>query len=206
MSDSVFRIRFTYSKRGKTCFIPHVVLPQIFYRSLRRAGMKPLMSQGFSPRPRITLGPALPVGIVALEEPAEVWFGNRVGSFASILNEHLPEGLEIRRSIEVEGPSLNKKCGSASYILIPRDGNKVSSMFLALNQVPPFEESILYCSRSNDSVTIVLSNPGGLGPSVLIKYFQAKGIIQKWSEICLVRSIVGEWNGSAVLSLIGEDR
>ena len=138
MSDSVFRIRFTYSKRGKTCFIPHVVLPQIFYRSLRRAGMKPLMSQGFSPRPRITLGPALPVGIVALEEPAEVWFGNRVGSFASILNEHLPEGLEIRRSIEVEGPSLNKKCGSASYILIPRDGNKVSSMFLALNQVPPF--------------------------------------------------------------------
>lgn len=202
MADPVFRIRFIYSKRNRTCFIPHVVIPQIFYRSLRRAGLIPLMSQGFSPRPRITLGPALPVGIVGLEEPAEVWFSHNVECLETIMNSYLPKGLRVDRSVEVEGPSLNKKCESASYLMVPRDGKKVSTLFSAIAQGAPFEESILNCSRLADSIEIVLSNPGGLGPGALIKYFQQKGIIRKWSEICLVRTRVGEWSGSSILSLV----
>ncbi|MDD4837021.1 MAG: TIGR03936 family radical SAM-associated protein, partial [Dethiosulfovibrio sp.] len=68
------RVRILFSKRGPFCFIRHVDLPQIFSRSARRADLEIEQTEGFSPHPKISLGPALPVGVVACAEPGEIWF------------------------------------------------------------------------------------------------------------------------------------
>ena len=202
MCDGECRVRFTYSKRGRACFVSHVVIPQVFYRALRRAGLSPLMSRGFSPHPRITLGPALPVGIVGICEPAEIWFGNSIGPLPAKINPYLPEGFHIWNSADAEGPSLNKQCNAASYLIMPRDSRKTKLVGDALSCSAPFRELLLDCSIEESSIFLVISNPSGLGPGAMVKYLQSEGILQKWSEICLVRTMVGKWTGSSIQPMV----
>lgn len=68
------RARLIYSKRGGACFVPHIALAQIFSRSAMRSGLKLIMTQGFSPRAKISFAPELPAGVVALNEPVDMYF------------------------------------------------------------------------------------------------------------------------------------
>ena len=54
------RARLIYSKRGGACFVPHIALAQIFSRSALRSGLKLIMTQGFSPRTKISFASELP--------------------------------------------------------------------------------------------------------------------------------------------------
>jgi len=56
------RIRFRFSKHGKVRFTSHRDVARIWERSLRRAAVPVVYSAGFSPRPRIAFGLALPTG------------------------------------------------------------------------------------------------------------------------------------------------
>ena len=60
MTRSRTRIRF--SKHGKVRFTSHRDVARIWERSLRRAGVPVVYSAGFSPRPKIAFGLALPTG------------------------------------------------------------------------------------------------------------------------------------------------
>ena len=68
------RARLIYSKRGGACFVPHIALAQIFSRSALRSGLRLIMTQGFSPRAKISFAPELPAGVVALNEPVDMYF------------------------------------------------------------------------------------------------------------------------------------
>lgn len=206
-NDNSTRIRFTYSKRDRSCFIPHVVIPQIFSRAMRRAGLKPLMSQGFSPRPRITLGPALPVGIVGICEPAEVWLSHLTSDVCEMINPFLPPGFTLNESAPVEGPSLNKQCKAASYRMYLRDKSKIQDLYELLMQPSRFRDSILQCRTNPESIELMVADPCSIGPGIIIKYLQENTIIRKWSEIFVVRPMVGGWDGSSILPLVvTEDR
>ena len=67
------RIRLVYEKRGGACFVPHVSLAQVFIRSAFRINLNFEMTQGFSPRPKMSFGPELPAGVVALDEPVDIY-------------------------------------------------------------------------------------------------------------------------------------
>ena len=54
------RIRIRFSKHGKVRFTSHRDVARIWERSLRRAGIPVVYSAGFSPRPKIAFGLALP--------------------------------------------------------------------------------------------------------------------------------------------------
>ena len=56
------RIRIRFSKHGKVRFTSHRDVARIWERSLRRAGVPVVYSAGFSPRPKISFGLALPTG------------------------------------------------------------------------------------------------------------------------------------------------
>jgi len=55
-------VRILYEKLGPVCFVPHVEMPTLFSRSMRRAGIRQTFTEGMSPHPKISLGPPLPVG------------------------------------------------------------------------------------------------------------------------------------------------
>ena len=63
---STYRIRF--AKLGRAAFLGHLDLVRLLSRSFRRADLTMAMSRGFSPKPRITFGPALGLGIPSLGE------------------------------------------------------------------------------------------------------------------------------------------
>ncbi|MBQ6737044.1 MAG: DUF2344 domain-containing protein, partial [Synergistaceae bacterium] len=116
------RVRFIYSKRNGACFVPHIALAQMFSRSASRAGLKLTMTQGFSPRAKISFAPELPAGVVALNEPVDMFFEfdkNAPKNLIDLMNDSLPEGFNISRVIfpPDDSPSLGKVCKAAEYLL-----------------------------------------------------------------------------------------
>ncbi|HET6437793.1 MAG TPA: TIGR03960 family B12-binding radical SAM protein [Anaeromyxobacter sp.] len=91
------RIRVRYAKRGRLVALSHLELMHTILRAIRRAGLSVAFSQGFHPKPRVSFGPALPVGVESLCEymdldllgPADA---REVGER---LARQLPEGLTL---------------------------------------------------------------------------------------------------------------
>ena len=126
------RTRFIYSKRGGACFVPHIALAQLFSRSAVRAGFKLTMTQGFSPRAKISFGPELPAGVVALNEPVDMYFDddnsheNLSSEILEIMNSSLPEGFNISHVIfpDDNSPAIGKLCTHAEYLIRLSYGGK----------------------------------------------------------------------------------
>ena len=56
------RIRFRFSKLGKIRFTSQRDVARMWERALRRAGLPLAYTEGFSPRPQLSFGLALPTG------------------------------------------------------------------------------------------------------------------------------------------------
>jgi radical SAM family uncharacterized protein len=67
---STYRIRF--AKVGRAAFLGHLDLVRLLARSFRRADLPLAMTRGFSPKPRISFGPALGLGVPSLGELIDV--------------------------------------------------------------------------------------------------------------------------------------
>ena len=63
-----FKYMVHYSRTGNICFLGHLEILQTVFRALRRAKIVTNYSQGFNPSPKISFGPALPVGTESLAE------------------------------------------------------------------------------------------------------------------------------------------
>jgi radical SAM-linked protein len=62
------RIRMKFSKTGRIRFLSHLDFMTLFHRAAVRAGVAIAFSQGFNPHPKISFGPALPVGMESESE------------------------------------------------------------------------------------------------------------------------------------------
>ncbi len=67
---STYRIRF--AKVGRAAFLGHLDLMRLLARSFRRADLPLAMTRGFSPKPRVSFGPALGLGVPSLGELMDV--------------------------------------------------------------------------------------------------------------------------------------
>jgi radical SAM family uncharacterized protein len=68
--SSTYRIRF--AKVGRSAFLGHLDLVRLIARCLRRADLPLAMTRGFSPKPRVSFGPALGLGVPSLGELMDV--------------------------------------------------------------------------------------------------------------------------------------
>jgi radical SAM-linked protein len=75
----------------------------VFLRAARRARLPLAFSQGHHPLPRLSFGPALPVGFTSDEEYVDLELTERVAPAVVMtrLAAELPEGLEPRDAVEV---------------------------------------------------------------------------------------------------------
>jgi radical SAM family uncharacterized protein/radical SAM-linked protein len=67
---TTYRIRF--AKIGRAAFLGHLDLVRLLARSFRRADLSLAMTRGFSPKPRLSFGPALGLGVPSLGELLDV--------------------------------------------------------------------------------------------------------------------------------------
>ncbi len=78
---STYRIRF--AKVGRAAFLGHLDLSRLLARSFRRADLPLATTRGFSPKPRISFGPALGLGVPSLGELVDVDLEHGVPGLAS---------------------------------------------------------------------------------------------------------------------------
>lgn len=89
----------SYSRVGDICYLGHLEILQIVFRVLRRAKIRTNFSKGFNPSPKISFGPALPVGTQSLAEyfvmdlPAPL---EDLEEAQKLMNAQMPPGLAVQ--------------------------------------------------------------------------------------------------------------
>jgi len=121
--DTGFPIRLRYSKRGKVRFVGHRDLARGFERSFRVVELPLAFTQGFSPRPKVSLGLALGVGHESDAEYLDVELTKPVDldGLPNALDETLPEGVQVDGVVPLvaRAPALQEAITSVEYRLRP---------------------------------------------------------------------------------------
>lgn len=114
-----YRYRARFEKSGRMRYLGHLDLSRALLRGMRRAGVRLVYSQGFNPKPRVSFGPALPVGLTSEAEYLDFDASSRLDAQAAIeaLNAALPEGLRFLalREIRRDAPALADCARAARY-------------------------------------------------------------------------------------------
>ncbi len=95
-----FKYMVHYARKGDICYLGHLELLQILFRAIRRAKITTNFSQGFNPSPKISFGPALPVGMASEDEYIIIDLPTPLkspGDTCKELNMVLPDGLEVSK-------------------------------------------------------------------------------------------------------------
>jgi len=94
----MYTIKLEFTKKGWMRFISHLDLMRLFYRALRRADLPVTISKGFSPRPKISVTPALKLGkesdSLELTIKLDEWL--KPFLLTERLQPQLPEGIRLR--------------------------------------------------------------------------------------------------------------
>jgi radical SAM-linked protein len=116
-----FKYIVHYSRTGDICFLGHLEILQIVFRTLRRASVATNFSQGFNPSPKISFGPALPVGTESLAEFFIMDLPAPLGNPAAItdqLNAKIAPGLKVTR-IELHSGKVPQTICIAYNLTLP---------------------------------------------------------------------------------------
>jgi radical SAM family uncharacterized protein/radical SAM-linked protein len=121
-----FKYLVQYSRVGNICYLGHLEILQVVFRALQRAEIPTNYSQGFNPSPKISFGPALPVGT---ESYAEYFIMDLttplkdIQQAQSILNKTLPPGLEVT-GIELHSGKIPQKIKVSYSITLGEDATE----------------------------------------------------------------------------------
>jgi radical SAM-linked protein len=141
------RIRFRFAKLGKIRFTGQRDVARMWERALRRARLPLAYSEGFSPRPQLSFGLALPTGCESEAEYLDVVLDPgraetsavEVESLPDRLTPLLPDGIEVQE-VAVVGPgrsSLQQQVTSCSWtmdlagVTVPRLETLVDDLLVA---------------------------------------------------------------------------
>ena len=125
-----YRIR--YHKVGRAAFIAHLDTMRLLARMLRRAGVEMIYTRGFHPKPDMSFGPALGLGVSSLAEIVDMRLesvasdsetGRRPLSAAELaerLSAAAPEGFVIDRVVLLpeDAPSLSRLIDSTEFAIV----------------------------------------------------------------------------------------
>ena len=116
---AVGRHRLCYSKLGMARFLGAKEVATLFARACRRAGLPIAYSQGFHPLPRLSFGPALPVGMESEDEFLDVFLVEEVepATLQQRLNDELPDGFHVHAAnvIALDEPSIDASIAGQCY-------------------------------------------------------------------------------------------
>ena len=105
--------RLLFEKVGRSVWISHLDLMRLFQRAFKRAGLKLKHTQGFNPRPSVSIALPLSVGV---ESECELLDFDLEGEYtidtiADKLNAALVEGVRVKRVYDA-----GKKIGALSLL------------------------------------------------------------------------------------------
>ncbi|MDH3752877.1 MAG: TIGR03936 family radical SAM-associated protein [Acidimicrobiia bacterium] len=98
------KIRLVYSKLGKVRFTSHRDMARVWERCLRKADIAMAYSEGFSPRPKLSFGLALPTGGESLAEYLDItlaheWEPSDISELPRRLTASMPTGIDVLEAV-----------------------------------------------------------------------------------------------------------
>jgi radical SAM family uncharacterized protein/radical SAM-linked protein len=114
----VFRHRITFEKSGDARFLSHRNTMDVLERAIRAAGLPARYSEGFNPHMKLSMGPALALGLESRHEVFDVEGIAPFGSDAArAISDKLPPGLSVSevRELGSTEPALSRAVKSARY-------------------------------------------------------------------------------------------
>jgi radical SAM-linked protein len=121
------RIRFRFAKLGKIRFTSQRDVARMWERALRRATLPLAYTEGFSPRPQLSFGLALPTGCesqaeyldVVLDEGRPETAGVELAALPAQLSGLLPEGIDVEAAalVDRKDGSLQQQVTSCSWTM-----------------------------------------------------------------------------------------
>jgi radical SAM-linked protein len=167
----VFRHRVTFAKSGDARFLSHRNTMDVLERAIRAAGLPARYSEGFNPHMKLSMGPALPLG---LESRHEVFDVEGVDRFppdaAEAISAKLPPGLTVSdvRCLDPQEPALSRSVKSARYLVRLESDEQVGRASEAISNgwreaVPALRAVALH------------SDPGGASLSFEVNLDQSAG-------------------------------
>jgi radical SAM family uncharacterized protein/radical SAM-linked protein len=136
--DESVRIRVGYSKTGRARYLSHLELMTAMVRALRRADFPLRYSAGFHPSPKVSLGPALGVGIAGLKEyfDLELTPPCKKDVFLEALNGVLPGGIRANNMVFLDKREKSLNSFIVRYIYeIKSDGGLDDSGFSGREEI-----------------------------------------------------------------------
>jgi radical SAM-linked protein len=114
-----YRYRITFAKMPGMRFTSTLDLHRAWERTLRRAGVPLVYTQGYNPKPRINLGSALPLGYTSNSELVDIWLEQETqpDELLEDLRRVAPPGLNIMalERVEAREASLQSQITAADY-------------------------------------------------------------------------------------------
>ena len=113
---------FRSSRLDDICYLGHLEILQVIFRILRRANIRTNFSKGFNPSPKVSFGPALPVGTRSMAEYFVMDLPAPLTDFEEAktrLNAQMPPGLMIQDIKLHSGSVPQQVINSYSIILHP---------------------------------------------------------------------------------------
>ena len=115
------KIRLAYSKIGKIRFLGHLDMAHVWERAFRKARLEVAMSAGFTPRPKLSFGLALPTAGESLVEVLDVVLDASVEpdlvGLAGQLTAVLPEGVDVTGAWVAGPQSIQEDVVATTWVM-----------------------------------------------------------------------------------------
>ncbi len=115
--------RIKYQKKGTVRFISHLDTMRAIKRALQRADAPVAYTEGFNPRPKLSMGPALPLGCESKCEMVDIVLGRSLApeELHDGLARTMPEGLDLLETDRVAPttPKLSRASSVCYMIELP---------------------------------------------------------------------------------------
>jgi radical SAM family uncharacterized protein/radical SAM-linked protein len=119
------RYRFRYEKTGPMALLGHLDIVRELPRVLRRVGAPTVYTGGFHPKPDMTFGPALSLGVLSLDEYVDLrldadYSQEELDALVVRMSASSPAGLAFRGAVQLgaEDPSISKVIAGARYLIV----------------------------------------------------------------------------------------
>lgn len=146
------KVRIKYAKESEARFLSHLDAVRVLLRGARRANLPLCYSAGFSPKPKVSFSPPLPLGHTSETEYADFELETLRGQSENLmasLAEKLPPGFKLL-SIHPDPPEpLSQICGEVYEVLVRLSVN-AKEFRTALNQI--LGEDTLTVKRTREGI------------------------------------------------------
>ncbi len=116
---NMVRYRIAYQKNEAIKYTSNLDLYRVWERTLRRAGLPVVYSQGFHPQPKINLACPLPLGMTSKVELVDIWLHEtqNIDHLKQLLDHSIPPGIDIDTIEEIspEEPPIQTMIISSVY-------------------------------------------------------------------------------------------